>query len=61
MESVDELATRNRYGRTVALRTDDEVYSQADLSTTIAQVTNFFSYLGVTDGETVEIGPAQVL
>lgn len=58
MESIGELATANRHGRSVALRTDGRVYSQADLSSTVAQVTNFFSYLGVTGGGTVEIDPS---
>lgn len=58
METIGELATVNRYGRTVALETDGQVYSQADLSSTVAKVTNFFSYLGVTGDGTVEIDPS---
>lgn len=58
MESIGELATLNRHGRAVALQTDGRVYSQADLSSTVSQVTNFFSYLGVTGGGTVEIDPS---
>ncbi|MGZ0745782.1 acetyl-CoA synthetase [Haloparvum sp. AD34] len=57
MHELGDLAVRNQWGRTPAIRSPGRVYTHRDLYTSVQKVATFFTYYGGEGGTQIDVEP----